>query len=165
MKHAYWVICFALAACSSAPDVPPELERAAAIIEDVLKPTSLEQSSYAVVLPNGTPKQFVSWYFSTLGTAEWPMSEDSPFAQDEPGVKIPRGVTFHHSAPTGGGKQIVLKWDDARGVVILEGYTSPMEPPVFIKEVPLQPQVVSKSQLAQLTARDALEQGASYQAF
>ena len=155
-----------IAACSGgSSDIPPELEKAAAVIEVTLKAGALEQSSFPVVLPGGTPRQFVSWYFSDLGAAERPPSEDDPEAAEIPGIKMPLGVSFSHTAPrTGIGKQIVLKWDDARGVVIVEGYVDPAKQPVFVKEFSL-PQVTAKNEMARLASQSLLEQGASYQAF
>lgn len=156
---------FTLLACSSGGNVPPELEKAAAVVEATLKPAALEQSSFPVVLPNGTPREFVSWYFSTLGIAEWPPHEDDPDAEIIPGIKIPRGVSYFHSAPNiESGKQVVVKWDDSSGMVIVEGYTDPQKKPVFVKEW-LLPAVTAKNEMARLTAQSLLEQGASFQAF
>ncbi|MCI0707516.1 MAG: hypothetical protein L0Y80_08555 [Ignavibacteriae bacterium] len=164
-KHFLLLLCFTLAACGGGSDVPPELERAASIVEDALQPSSLERSSFPVVLPEGTPLEFVSWYFSTLGTAEWPPREDDPEAAGMPDMKMPIGVSFVHTAPNVGiGKQIVLKWNDERGVVIVEGYVDPLKQPMFVKEFTL-PKVTSKNPLAQIAAQEAIAQGASYQAF
>jgi hypothetical protein len=57
-----------------------------------------------------------------------------------------------------------MKWDDGRGVVILEGYLRPEEPPVLIREIEL-PHVQSANELARLTAQSHLEMGGTFQAF
>jgi hypothetical protein len=160
------LLLFVASACSSGNDVPQNLDNAAKIVELALKPAALEQSTYAVVLPNGTPKQFVSWYFSTLGVAEWPPSEDSPGEESAlPVMKRPHGVRYYHTGPdSSGGNQIVLKWDDGRNVVIVEGYLDPRKPPVLVRELPL-PKVTSKNELARATAETTLQMGGTYQAF
>lgn len=160
------VLLLVVSACSSGNDVPQNLDDAAKIVELALKPAALEQSTYAVVLPNGTPKQFVSWYFSTLGVSEWPPSEDSPGEESAlPVMKRPRGVRYFHTAPdSSGGSQIVLKWDDGQGVVIVEGYLDPLKSPVLVRELPL-PRVTSKNEVARAMAETSLQMGGTYQAF
>lgn len=44
----------------------------------------------------------------------------------------PKGVAAVHSRPNPSlGKQIVLKWDDAKGIVIVEAYIAPAQEPAF----------------------------------
>ena len=165
------IVCsFVFLSCSSEPEVPPELDQASRSIEWSLKPATLAQSTFPVVLPDGTPKQFVSWYFSTLGAAERPgydtgdeMEREMAGALGAP--LVPDGVSIVHTRPdTAREKQIVLKWDDDRGVVILEGYLIPDELPVLIREIEL-PRVQSAGELARLTAQSHLEMGGTFQAF
>lgn len=159
-----------ICSCNSESAAPPELDQASRSIEWSLKPSTLAQSTFPVVLPQGTPKQFVSWYFSTLGAAERPgydtgdeMEREMAGAMGAP--LVPNGVSIVHTRPdTSSGKQIVMKWDDVRGVVILEGYLRPDESPVLIREIEL-PQVQSANELARLTARSHLEMGGTFQAF
>ncbi|MEX1139915.1 MAG: hypothetical protein WEB33_12090 [Bacteroidota bacterium] len=159
-----------LLSCSSESSVPPELDQASRSIEWSLKPATLAQSTFPVVLPNGTPKQFVSWYFSTLGAAERPGYDTGDEMEREMTATlgatfVPKGVSIVHSKPdTALGKQIVMKWDDDRGVVILEGYLKADEAPVLAREIEL-PHVQSANELARLTAQSHLEMGGTFQAF
>lgn len=163
-----------LTACSPpAPPAPPELEAGAEVVHFMMLPRNLSRSTFTAVLPNGTPRQFVSWLFSDLGAAEWPESE--AMAESDPMVKeqaqairaplVPKNVAFFHTAPhPGKGKQMVIKWDDARRVVIVEGYVDPEKPPVLVREWEF-PQVSSADPLAQQSAQSAIQAGGSYQSF
>lgn len=163
-------VCVLFLSCGSDPDVPPELDQAARSVEWSLKPMTLSQSTFPVVLPNGTPRQFVSWYFSTLGSAERPGYDtgdemEREMAQSIGAPLVPMDVSIVHTRPdTAKQKQIVLTWDDARRMVILEGFLDPAHPPVLHREVELQ-NVASNNQLARLTAQSHLEMGGTYQAF
>ena len=159
-----------IAVSCSGSSAPTELEQAAMLVEHFTSPSVLEKSTFPVVLPDGTPKQFVSWLFSQIGTAEWPLTEEGAMRElGQPGVPgmptLPDSVAYHHSKPdTAQGKQIVVKWDDARGVVIVEGYLDPKLPPMFVKEYRL-PKVTSTNEMARITAQSNIEMGASFQAF
>lgn len=155
------------------PSAPPELEQAADFIAWMLVPGNLSRSTFPVVLPQGTPKQFVSWLFSTLGTAEWPPSEsmarqypdEAEMARAIGAPLFPDDVRiFHSKTDSSAGKQIVVKWDDGRNVVIVEGYLDPTQPPVLLKEWEL-PEVQSTNEVARLSAESHLEMGGTYQAF
>ena len=161
---------FLFLACSSEPEVPPELDQASRSIQWTLVPANLARSTFPAVLPNGTPKQFVSWYFSTLGAAERPGPDNGDEMEREMAasmgaVLVPAGISIFHSKPdTAWGKQIVMKWDDVRGVVILEGYLNPRDLPALVREIEL-PRIQSATEMARLTAQSHLEMGGTYQAF
>lgn len=163
------VLVGALISCSGSA-VPPELEQAAGLVGYFTTPSVLSRSTFPAVLPEGTPKQFVSWLFSGMGTSEWPLTREEAMREfGEPGVPgmptLPDDVAFLHSRPdTSRGKQIVVKWDNGRGMVIVEGYLDPKQEPIFLKEYVL-PRVTSTNEMAQLTARSNIEMGASFQAF
>lgn len=159
-----WIAC-------SGESNPPELVQGARVVKWMMAEKNLERSAYAYLLPNGTPRQFVSYLFSSIGSAEWPMEEESNegISQEEAQAirmpLLPKGVRFTHSKPNPSfGKQIVLKWDDARNVVIVEGYLDPTLPPDLTREFTL-PKVVSTNPLAKIAAESNLEMGATYQAF
>lgn len=164
------VCAFLFISCSDESAAPPDLDQASRSVEWSLKPSTLAQSTFPVVLPQGTPKQFVSWYFSTLGAAERPGSDTGDEMEREMAGAlgaplVPQGISIVHTRPdTSRRKQIVMKWDDDRGVVILEGYLQPDEPPVLIREIEL-PRVQSANELARLTAQSHLEMGGTFQAF
>lgn len=159
-----------IAVSCSGSSAPIELEQAAMLVEYFTAPSVLGNSTFPVVLPDGTPKQFVSWLFSQIGTAEWPLTREEAMREfGQPGLPgmpmLPDSVAYHHSKPdTAQRKQIVVKWDDARGVVIVEGYLDPKQTPVLVKEYRL-PKVTSTNEMARITAQSNIEMGASFQAF
>lgn len=175
MKQACLVLFTAFLvfpSCSTDPNVK-EFERAAAAVEQMVSPFNAPRISFYVVLPNGTPRQFVSWYFSSLGTADWaPTDEPGEFGSDElesmrnVGMALrPAGIRYTHTKPdTTYQKQMVLKWDDAEGTIILEGYLDPSQEPIFTKSFKL-PRNVVPSEIARIAAQSNLEMGAQYQSF
>lgn len=170
LQQAFISILAGILFSCSGSSASPELERAAVLVEHFTTPSVLSNSTFPVVLPDGTPKQFVSWLFSGMGKAEWPLTKAEAIREfgesDLPGMpSLPDGVEFLHSRPdTGRGKQIVVTWNDARGMVIVAGYLDPKQESVYVKEYVL-PKVTSTNEVARLTARSNLEMGASFQAF
>jgi len=137
-----------LAACSQPAAhkidlAPPELKQAARVVEFMLRPRNLSRSAFSVLFPESKPSEFVSFMFSDLGVAEWPdsevMAEHDPMIRDQAKAigapLMPKGVAFipRELAPESG-KQIVIKADDARGVVIVVGYAAPNLPPMLVSE-------------------------------
>jgi hypothetical protein len=175
MKKTYLIlasIALLVPACSKDPNVK-ELEKAANAVEQMVAPFHATRSSFFVVLPDGSPKQFVSWYFSSLGVADWaPVDQPGEMNQDEidamrqTGMPLrPTDVFYRHSTPdTSVQKQVVLKWNDAEGLVILEGYLSPTQEPVFTRSFKL-PKGVVPDDLARITTQSNLEMGMAYQSF
>jgi hypothetical protein len=166
------IIALTIPACSKAP-ANPELVRAARSIEQVVAPFSASRSSFFVVLPNGSPRQFVSWFFSTMGTAEWaPVDSSNEFSPEELDAlrqigleSRPNDVVYRHTQPDPKvQKQIVMKWDDAEGTVILEGYLDPNQPPAYTRSFKL-PKGVVPDQAARLITQSNLEQGMEFQSF
>ena len=123
------------------PEEPQELKRAAQAVAYMVAPKHLERSSFYAIYPEGKPSQFVKWMFSTFGTAEWPPAEDSP---DEAALEgaialripiIPRDVAIIRDKPDADlAKQLVVRADDLKGMVIAEGYLAPEGPPVLTRE-------------------------------
>jgi hypothetical protein len=116
---------------------------------------------------------FSSW---GLGSAEWPESESSaamdPIFREQSSAigmpLIPEGVAFTDRSPKSElGRQIVVRFDDSRDLVIIEGYVDPTQLPVLTVErefrVPtLRPQ---ERELLRQIAESNLQLGASAQAF
>lgn len=131
-----------LSACGdNGPDEPPELKRAAAVVRYMASANQLKRSSFYVVYPEGKPSQFVSWMFSTFGTAEWPPAEDSDEYDALEGAKalgipvIPKDVLIVANKPDpSAGKQVVVRSDDQKSAVIVEGYLKPEGPPVLTRQ-------------------------------
>ncbi len=127
------------AACSGSASGPPDLEQGIQVVRYMASKNQLRRSSFPVVYPEGKPSDFVKWMFSTFGTAEWPPSED--MAEMEPMILeqaksirmpiIPKGVSLVALKPdVSKGRQVVIMADDARGVLIIEGYADPEQPSV-----------------------------------
>jgi hypothetical protein len=168
----FFFLIFLLPACSGGPEYP-ELEQAARAVEYLVAPFSAPKTSFFVVLPNGTPKQFVSWFFSTMGAGDWPPVEGtSEFSEEEIaslrqiGIPFrPNDVNYRHTQPDPAiQKQIVMKWNDADGTVILEGYIDPKQPAVMTRSFKL-PNGVVPNEMARLVVQTNLESGMQYQSF
>jgi hypothetical protein len=173
MKIAVVLIAsFILISCSKDPNIV-ELERAAQAVEQMVAPLQAQRCSFFVVLPNGTPKEFVSWFFSPLGTSDWPVVDESTDFTDEERASMrligtpfrPKDVEYRHSYPdTAAQKQVVLKWDNEDGKVILEGYLDPAQSPVMTKTFKL-PKNVVPDPIAKVAVQSNLELGMSFQSF
>jgi hypothetical protein len=161
-----------LAACSST-DIPEPLDRALQSAEQMTSRGWLESSAFFAIFPDGTPRQYVSFLFSDAGAAERPpvegggeMSPDEETSMRSIGQPVwPANVGMTHSKanPTLG-MQVVWKWDDARRMIILEGYVDPKQPPAVVRETPF-PSGVRPSDLARMSAQSLLEQGGRAQGF
>jgi hypothetical protein len=161
-----------LQSCSKDPNVK-ELEQAARAVEQMVEPFYANRSSFFVVLPSGTPRQYVSWFFSSMGASEWPpVDKPSEFAQEELDalrqigmIFRPVDVYYRHSKPdTAVRKQIVMKWDDSEGLVILEGYLDPTQEPILTRSFKLPKNVVPDG-IAKAVTQMNLENGMEYQSF
>lgn len=122
-------------ACSKAPSPPPELEQAVAVVGYLASSRYINRSMYSATFETGTPSEFISYLFSSMGAAERP----EPASARQPGSSGPPGwpddIGFHALQPrAGGGKQVVVVPDDARGVIIAEGYVDPAAKPVLRRE-------------------------------
>jgi hypothetical protein len=145
----------------------PRLDQACQAIRAMAASANLTQSAFPYVCPESQPSQWVSYFFSTLGTAEWPPTEGLEFTAEEARVAriktLPSDVAIVPLRPLPrSGKQLVLSYDDARGVIIADAYESADRTPVFRREWPL-PQVRA-STFAIDAAESNLELGMGYQA-
>jgi hypothetical protein len=165
-------VALVLCACSPDPNVV-ELEKAAGAIEQLMAPLQARQCSFFVVLPNGTPREFVSWFFSPLGAADWPIVEGTTeiTGEEQGSLRMvgtpfrPKDVEYRHTNPDPAvQKQIVLKWDDAEGKVILEGYLDPAQPPSFTRSFKI-PKNIEPDPIAKIAVQSNLEMGMSFQSF
>jgi len=150
---------------------PPDLHQAVAVINWQLAEYNISRSMFAAVLPNGTPRQWVSYYFSTMGAAEHPPDEEHAMEDERESARVlrmplwPKGVAAVHSRPNPSlGKQIVLKWDDAKSIVIVEAYIDPAKEPAFVRELPM-PKISRVDDIARLSAQSHLDMGGSFQSF
>jgi hypothetical protein len=123
---------------------PSDLERAAHVVRWITAPAQLSRSLYSAVYPEGRPSDLVAFLFSPAGTAEWPpedgdtreFSEEERQALRATGVPFrPRGVRMvPHAVRPGGGKQLVVKFDDARRMIRVEGFPAAGGAPALTQE-------------------------------
>ena len=121
-----------------------EIEQGVRVIGYMVSPRRLILSSYSALFPDGgKPSDFVSYIFSDIGVAEWPESEAN--AEESEMIReqaraigaplIPKDVVIVPlSVNLKLGKQVVVKFDDERGVVIAEGYSDPNKKPILVRE-------------------------------
>ena len=156
---------FLLAACTETQTESPILQRAINASADMLLSKNLSRSAFYVAYPDGKASDYVNYYFSSMGTAEWPPQEGE-FTTDELQsariTSIPDNVRFtpNQLAADIPGMQVVIKADDVRGVVIFEGYQTPSEKPALVVEKPLLK--VEPSELARTTFLSNRDMGIGY---
>ena len=141
MQVRRWLnmLLLALAAgCSSSSVPPPDLSAAVAVAGYLAGPRYINVSMYSATAETGTPSEFVSYLFSTMGAAERPesyRSDEKDGAQRGGPPGWPEGVGFYPLKPNPrGGKQVVIFPDDARGMIIAEGYVDPAGKPLLRRE-------------------------------
>ena len=121
----------------------PELNQAIRVVRYISAERQLRSSTFRVVYPEGGPKQFVKWIFSPMGSALWPPTEGGlEFSAEElkmlqkTGIPVlPSGVSLMpEKVDAEGGRQLVMRGDDERQVLIVEGYLDPQATSVLVKE-------------------------------
>jgi len=128
--------------CSGCGRQPPsDLNDAAKVIQYMMKPSHLARSAFAAAFSDPKPSEFVSYIFSEMGATEWPAADtgadelerEQMMAMGAP--MLPAGVAFvPRMVDPERGRQLVVKFDDSRGVVIVVGYEDPAQVPVFKRE-------------------------------
>ncbi len=117
----------------------PGLQKAERVVRYVSSKRQLKRSSFTAFAGENTPSRFVKWMFSSMGYAEWYMV-DAPgeFSAEElkmikkTGVPLlPPDVAIVPDKPNPErGKQVVVKPDNARNMIIVESYLDPQGAPV-----------------------------------
>ncbi|NUN68178.1 MAG: hypothetical protein HUU02_00535 [Bacteroidetes bacterium] len=162
------VAAFLLFSCGTAePEVPADLEQAAAVIERFASPMRLGNSMFAAAYPECKATQFVHYLFSDLAAAELPIGESMGDEMDRAQAQAsgmplwPDSVAMSEQVPDPtAGRQIVLTGDDTKNTVSIALYTDPKSPPVAVREVTV-PHVTA-SEMAQAFFRSNVEMGARY---
>ncbi|MBT5472242.1 MAG: hypothetical protein HOK41_16685 [Nitrospina sp.] len=120
-----------------------ELRKGIAVVRYMSAQRQLQRSSFLVAYPEGTPEQFLDWMFSPMGAAEWPPYEGGlEFSPEEEKMVRKTGMPFipagllliPHEPDTENGRQVVVSADAETRFLIAEGYESPSDPPVLVKE-------------------------------
>ncbi len=139
-----FALSIAMSGCGKPPPAgDPQLRQAEKVVRHLTSVRHLRQSAYATTMQTGKPSELVSFLFSDLGVAEWPEADDgNPMAREQHrATRIPMApgnvalVAGHPDARIK--RQVVLKADDATGVLIAEGYADPAGPPVFTERWPM----------------------------
>ena len=138
------VLLTALLNAGCRPEEPTELRRAARAVASLTAPRNLSRSAFAAAYPAGEPSEFVSYMFSPMGKSEWPPSEDGADPREAEAARsinmplLPAGVAIvpFRRRPDGGA-QLVVRADDAAGLVVLEGYGRQDSEPVLRREIRL----------------------------
>ena len=133
-----------LAACGGeAKKAPAELERGVAVVRYFASAKYLNMSMYSATVEDHKPSELISYLFSSMGAAEWPPDEGAGEMSTEQARAtrtplVPGNVRLRPLAPDNApGLQLVLRPDDARRLIIVDGYTAPNKPPVSTTEVPV----------------------------
>jgi len=120
----------------------PQLEKAGRVIRYMSAPRQLKRSSFLVFYPQGKPSDFVSWMFSEIGAAEWPPSEWELDEMEREGMRsagipiLPKEVGIFSSLRSDKATQIIVKADDSKELIIIEGFLKPGQPSVLVKQWP-----------------------------
>jgi hypothetical protein len=125
------------ASCSRDPSPPPRFAAAFETLDRALSKEVLNRTGFASRFPKPTARQVVSFLFSPAG-AQALASDVSPLGEElNPLEDIPiwpRGILLRHSDRAEASvPQVLLTWDDARGMIIAEAFEEGSTP-VFRKE-------------------------------
>lgn len=133
-----------LYSCTETETVSPEIKRGVHVVQYMASKRQIQRTSFPFTYPEGKPSDYVNWMFSALGAAVWPDTED--MAEMDPMIAeqaksigaplIPKGVRIVPLSPNPKfEKQIVVKFDDARRLLIVEGYLDSKGIPVITKKL------------------------------
>lgn len=132
-----------LSACGGGEKGDPALRRGIQFVRYLSARNQLTRSSFLVVYPEGKPSDFVKWMFSTMGTAEWPPSEemaeaDPMIAEQAKSIRaplLPKGVALVPvERDLKKKRQVVIRADDAAGILIADAYLDPNYPPAMTRQ-------------------------------
>ncbi len=129
-----------LAGCSgpSQSGADPRLEQAVSALKYMTTQRFLSRSAFSSIYPAGKPSEFVSYLFSDIGSAEWPIAFDEGEAEQLRSARIPaipRDLPIIPYKPDPAvDMQVVVRADDAAGKVIIEAYAKAGEDPVLVEE-------------------------------
>ena len=123
--------------------VPTDLDRAAKVVKYMSRKDVLAHTSFTKKYPHGKPTDFVRWFLSKEGRAQWPASLDNSDSNPEIRRKayekgapiVPLRMSFLSNNPDPEkGRQLVITADDNRRLIIVEGYADSSSPPALVRE-------------------------------
>ncbi len=141
-----YAIFFFLKNCCE-PEGDPGLRKGIQLVRYLSDPREIKRSSFLMVYPEGKPSNFVKWMFSPMGTAQWtPPNLSLEMEEMESIPTQPFGMPmlpqdtklFPFKLNAEFGKQVVVKSDDAAGLILVEGYLNANGPPEIIDSWPLE---------------------------
>lgn len=170
IKFVFFLLILLLSNDCTRKKEPIELKQAAHAIYWMMAPLQRSRSAFSAAFQNPKPSQFVSYLFSDMGAAEWPPSEDYPDIIELEELKrarlpvIPAGVSYSPLKPdVNKGKQIVVKYNDDKNIIIVEGYIDPQQQPVLLRTWDFLPASVTTQAKFIFDSNRAM--GLSYQSF
>ncbi|MBC8288334.1 MAG: hypothetical protein H8E42_12740 [Nitrospinae bacterium] len=125
------------------PKEHSELNRAVNVVRYMSADRQLKRTAFRLAYPEGTPEAFVHWMFSPMGAAIWPpVAGGGEFSHEEEEMLrkagepfFPSGVSVVARNPDADkGRQVVVRGDDERQMLVVEGYLDPKFSPVLVKE-------------------------------
>lgn len=155
---------------------PRDLAQGADCVSWMMSRSILRRSAFTAAYPHGKPSQYVAYLFSDMGVNDWPYREtEAPEGSMEweqaraIGMPLlPDGVRFvPRELDRDLGRQIVMRYDDSRNVVILEGYEDPSEGPAMEREFELRLPAIrpEEKRFADLVRQENEDLGASSASF
>ena len=129
--------------CNSSPQMDADLSQGVASVRYMTSKRWLSRSAFQATFPDKKPSDYVSYLFSDFGVAEWPIAIDEQERQQLRAAGIPPlpadlPLVSNRPDPTHE-RQIVIRADDAEGVVIIEAYETPNSQPIFSQSRKLDP--------------------------
>ncbi|MBI2427567.1 MAG: hypothetical protein HYV29_01975 [Ignavibacteriales bacterium] len=157
-----FVCCMILSGCGG-KEIPTDLKQAVEVLDRFTLPINLQNSMFAVAYPDCQPSEFVRYMFSDLAAAELPYSGDIP-QEEADAMRMPLwppGVAMAALTPdTSKGRQLVLKHNDAKGLLIIDVYDDPSKEPLATVEFLIKK--VVPTEMARLTFENNVQMGARY---
>jgi hypothetical protein len=134
------IFLVSLISCSdNSSNQDPDLQRSVNFVKYLSSNRFLKKSGFRALNDEKKPSKFVSYLFSTMGSAEW-FSVGDPYEEEQMksiGVPVPpKNVFITDTYTQGAGKQIVLKGDDANSQIIVEAYGPDSGAVLFTKKIP-----------------------------
>lgn len=135
------IVCFvSLSGCGNpTASLPKPLLKAVVVAKQLTSSKHIRKSSF-LAIKDKKPSTYVSYLFSTMGSAEWPPSEELASAMEREQMRairvalLPKGVHFYpNKVNMDGGMQLVISADDKDWKIIVKGYTDPHQGPVIEK--------------------------------
>lgn len=120
-----------------------ELNQAVSVVRYMSADRQLKRTTFKSSYPEGTPEEFVQWMFSPMGLAVWPPIEGGgEFSREEEKMMRKTGLPFFPSGVSivgqnpdlDKGRQVVVRGNDIRKMLIVEGYLDPNASPALVKE-------------------------------